>query len=121
MTWGASLDFWKVDYPEAEVSTLAGTRLLVGGRIFSIQEYRDELARAASWMAERAGSMMAYLSQEDHRARKKKGKRKRRCASPTLTLKSFVLQEAEAVGREAKLRAGRRPWDCGWSAFSTTA
>lgn len=102
---GASLDFWKADYPEAEVSTLAGTRLLAGGRIFSIQEYRDELARAASWMAERAESMMAYLSQEDHRARKKKGKRKRRCASPILTLKSFILQEAEAVGREAKLRA----------------
>ena len=40
-----------------------------------------------------------------HRARGKKGKQKRRRAQPTLTLKSFVLQEAEAVGREAKIRA----------------
>ena len=49
--------------------------------------------------------MMDYLGQEDHRARKKRGKRRRQHTRPILTLKSFVLQEAEAVGREAKIRA----------------
>ena len=35
---------------------------------------------------------------------KKKGKKRRQRSSPTLTLKSYVLQEAETVGRKAKLR-----------------
>ena len=70
-----------------------------------MEAYRAELAATAAWMAQRAGSMLEYLGQEDHRERKKKGKRRRRRAPPPLTLKSFVLQEAEAVGREAKIRA----------------
>ena len=56
-------------------------------------------------MAQRAGSMLEFLEQEDHRGRKKRGKRRRRRTPSSLTLKSFVLQEAEAVGREAKIRA----------------
>ena len=59
---------------------------------------------AATWMAERAGSMLDFVSQEDCRSGKKRGRQKRRRTPPSLTLKSFVLQEAEAVGREAKLR-----------------
>ena len=55
-------------------------------------------------MAERASSMREYLAQQDRRERKKKGKKRRQRSSPTLTLKSYILQEAEAVGREAKLR-----------------
>ena len=48
---------------------------------------------------------LEYLGQEDVRSKHKKGRKKRRRARPTLTLKSYVLQEAEAVGREAKIRA----------------
>ena len=36
--------------------------------------------------------------------RKRGGRKKRGQTRPSLTLKSFVLQEAEAVGREAKIR-----------------
>ena len=102
---GASLDFWRGEFTDAEVGTLAGVNIMAGGRIFSLEAYRAELARAADWMAERAESMLEYLGQEDVRSKKKAGRRKRRRARPTLTLKSYVLQEAEAVGREAKIRA----------------
>ena len=48
--------------------------------------------------------MMDYVSQDDCRSGKRRGKKRRRRTPPSLTLKSLVLQEAEAVGREAKLR-----------------
>ena len=104
---GASLDFWREEegYEGSMIGTLTGANVWVGGRAFSLEAYRSELAAAAAWMAQRAGSMMEYIEQEDHRERKRRGKRKRRKAPPPLTLKSFVLQEAEAVGREAKIRA----------------
>ena len=86
-------------------STLSGVNILVGRRVFSLEAYRAELTAAAAWMADRAGSMLDYVSQEDCRSGKEKGKRKRKRTPPSLTLKSFVLQEAEAVGREAKIRA----------------
>ena len=102
---GASLDFWKGEFTDAVVGTLAGVNVMAGGMIFSLEAYRAELARAADWMAERAEGMLEYLGQEDVRSKHKKGRKKRRRARPTLTLKSYVLQEAEAVGREAKIRA----------------
>ena len=104
---GASLDFWRgeKEYGVAEIDTLSGKTVFVGGRSFSLEAYRAELAATAAWMAQRAAGMLEYLGQADHRTRGKKGKQKRRRAQPTLTLKSFVLQEAEAVGREAKIRA----------------
>ena len=73
--------------------------------MFSLEAYRSELAAAAAWMAERAGSMLDYVSQGDCRSGKRRGKRRRQRTPPAMTLKSFVLQEAEAVGREAKIRA----------------
>ena len=101
------MDFWRGEdgYEGSMISTLKGASVWAGGRDFSLEAYRSELAAAAAWMAQRAGSMMEYIGQEDHRERKKKGKQRRRRAPPSLTLKSFVLQEAEAVGREAKIRA----------------
>ena len=104
---GASLDFWRGEegYEGSVVGTLMGASVWVGGRAFSLEAYRSELAAAAAWMAQRAGSMLEFLEQEDHRGRKRRGKRRRRRTPPSLTLKSFVLQEAEAVGREAKIRA----------------
>ena len=83
---------------------MSGVSIYVGRRLFSLEAYRAELAAAAAWMAERAGSMMDYVSQDDCRSGKRRGKKRRRRTPPSLTLKSFVLQEAEAVGREAKLR-----------------
>ena len=55
-------------------------------------------------MAERADSMLEYLSQPDAWAKKtRKGARRRARSRPEVTLRSYLLQEAEAVGREAKL------------------
>ena len=48
--------------------------------------------------------MRAFLEQRDYRATRKRGAKRRAGSNPVLTLKSYVLQEAEAVGREAKLR-----------------
>jgi len=93
------------EYKGASIRTLSGVSIFVGNRLFSLEAYRAELAAAATWMAERAGSMLDFVSQDDCRSGKKRGKRRRRRTPPSLTLKSFVLQEAEAVGREAKLRA----------------
>ena len=104
---GAALDFWREleEYRGASIRTLSGVSIFVGNRLFSLEAYRAELAAAATWMAERAGSMLDFVSQDDCRSGKKRGKKRRRRTPPSLTLKSFVLQEAEAVGREAKLRA----------------
>ena len=101
---GASLDFWRRDNPEAIVQTLRECRVLAGRRIFSMVGYRDELAEAGVRMAERADSMLDYLSQQDSWAKKtRKGTRRRAQSRPEVTLRSYLLQEAEAVGREAKL------------------
>ena len=105
---GASLDFWKRDNPEAEIDTLRGVGpVLVGLRQFSMEGYREELKGSAEWMAARAGSMMDFMGQPDARAAKrgKRAKRRRRNNCPDMTLKSYLLQEAEAVSREAKLAA----------------
>ena len=107
---GASLDFWKRDNPEAEIDTLRGVgpdAVLVGLRQFSMEGYREELKGSAEWMAARAGSMMDFMGQPDARAAKrgKRAKRRRRNNCPDMTLKSYLLQEAEAVSREAKLAA----------------
>ena len=104
---GAALDFWREleEYKGASIRTLSGVNILVGRRVFSLEAYRSELAAAAAWMAERAGSMLDYVSQGDCRSGKRRGKRRRQRTPPAVTLKSFVLQEAEAVGREAKIRA----------------
>ena len=102
---GASLDFWKEDNPEAIVTTLRDDPgVLVGGRMFGLESYRSELAESAAWMAERAPSMRAFLAQEDPRLWGRR-KRRRKKSRPEMTLKSYVLQEAEAVGREAKITA----------------
>jgi hypothetical protein len=101
---GASLDFWKRDNPEAEIGTLKGCQVFVGGRLFSLEAYRDELCASAKGMAEKAEGMMAFICQPDVRSKGKRGKRRRARARPELTLKSYVLQEAEAVSREAKMR-----------------
>ena len=103
-----SLDFWKKDNPEAEIDTLKGVGpVLVGLRQFSMEGYREELRGSAEWMAARAGSMMDFMGQPDAHAAKrgKRGKRRRRNNCPEMTLKSYLLQEAEAVSREAKLAA----------------
>ena len=101
---GASLDFWRDDNPEAVVLTLRGCGVLAGNRIFSIEGYRSELAEAGVRMAERADSMLEYLRQPDTWAKKtRRGARKRVRSRPEVTLRSYLLQEAEAVGREAKL------------------
>ena len=76
-----------------------------------MEGYREELRGSAEWMAARAGSMMDFMGQPYARARAqptkrgKRGKRRRRNNCPDMTLKSYLLQEAEAVSREAKLAA----------------
>ena len=103
---GAGLDFWKKEMGEGRrVETAKGTCLhflneqgtLVS---FSLERYHAELKRSAEWMAGKSSSMLEYLSQKGWSPKKGKHEWEGKGA---LTLKSYLLQEAEAVSREAKL------------------
>ena len=80
--------------------------MLSDGGGFSVEDLRRELAASAGQMGKRAPSMLAFMSQRGVRRDKRKSRRKQPY-QPGLALQSYLLQEAEAVGREAKLRAAR--------------
>ena len=99
---GAGADFWKKEYGDTGVSLKGTSIVLADGQRFSIEDYRKELESSANWMGERAASMLEFLrSPPVRQGRKGRGHAYR----PGMVLKSYILQEAEAVGREAKLRA----------------
>ena len=98
---GAGADFWKKEYGDTGVSLKGTTIHLEGGEPFSVEDYRRELERSAAWMGERAGSMLEYLRTPPVRG----GRKRTGPYRPGMVLKSYILQEAEAVGREAKIAA----------------
>ena len=61
--------------------------------------YRAEIAGATQWVASRAKSTVRYLSELGPR----KGSARKRRRNPAIQLKSYLLQEAEATAREAKI------------------
>ena len=68
------------------------------GKKFSLEKYGKAQGEGTTWIITRAKPMWDFLERMD--LPKKKGKRKDR----KLMVKSYLLQEAEAVSREAKIR-----------------
>ena len=69
--------------------------------MFSVEDYRLSLAKGAKNMAARSARMLQFLKMTGVVRR---GRGQRVAKDAALTLKSYLLQEAEGVGREAKLR-----------------
>ena len=70
------------------------------GSTYSLEDYHREQKRGTSWVSSRTTSMRELAT---HLIRGPRATKKR----PELVVKSYVLQEAEACSREAKLRACR--------------
>ena len=97
----ASEDIWIRKFGNPHGRTLAGVTEAIPGGTFSMQAYRAETAGATRWMAEHAPAVMDYLRQP--RPWRTKRSRRAKREDPRLVLKSYLLQEAEATAREAKV------------------
>ena len=93
----SGLDAWKKKKGADSSKTLKGYKIEVGDGHFSLEEYRQEQAQSTMWMATHSESMVEYL-----RSRVDEGTRAWRKAP--LTVKSYLLQEAESTSRLAKVR-----------------
>ena len=78
--------------------TLKNKRMtLPCGEEFSLEEYRMEQVKGTRWIAARSAGMIAFM---ERMPAQKGAKTPRRM---DCTVKSYILQEAEAASREAKL------------------
>jgi hypothetical protein len=92
----SGIDAWKKKYGDPHGRTLRGLVIpLRGGGGFSVEGYHRALASGTKWMASRLGSMVKFIEKGA------KTQRERRKAEKTA--KSYVLQEAEAASRNAKI------------------
>ena len=94
----SGLDAWKKKKGADIGKTLRGYEITIGKkgeRTFSLEKYRKAQAQSTQWMADRSTRMVEYLQ-----SRVETGTTSWRKAS--LTTKSYLLQEAEAMSRLAK-------------------
>ena len=100
---GASPHFWTRLYGQQDGRRLTTKRVRVGEtrKVFSMEKYRLSLVRGAENFAAKSQRMLQFLSAPGV---VRKGRGQRTPKNVALTLKSYLLQEAEGVGREAKLR-----------------
>ena len=94
----SGLDAWKKKKGADIRKTLRGYEIIIGKkgeRTFSLEKYRKAQAQSTQWMAGRSTRMVEYLQ-----SRVETGTTSWRKAS--LTTKSYLLQEAEAMSRLAK-------------------
>ena len=95
----AKEDMWIRKYGNPHKRTLKGVEMTCpDGKKFSLEKYGKAQGEGTTWMVTRAKAMWDFLERMD--LPKKKGKRKDR----KLMVKSYLLQEAEAVSREATIR-----------------
>ena len=93
---------WVKEYGNPHNRTLNGVTVgLPGNKHFSMQAYRAETAGATRWIAAHAPSAIDFLTQP--RPMRVRRTRRTRRKDPALQLKSYLLQEAEATAREAKV------------------
>ena len=93
----SALDAWARTYGNPHGRTLRGhTVALRGGGVFSMEAYRRAQASGTAWMESRLTSMVDFI-----RAGRRPGSREYKKAGRTA--KSYVLQEAEATARNAKV------------------
>jgi hypothetical protein len=94
----SGLDAWKKRAGAATGVTLRGLRLnLRDGSTFSLEDYRRASAGVTEWMAKRSASMVDLIRSVSAPGTSQRTKAK-------LTAKSYILQEAEAASRAAKIR-----------------
>jgi hypothetical protein len=105
---GAGIDFWtKIEAwgRDPRKRSLRGVNLVLGdesgpqykGTKYSVSEYHAAQGRAAQWVAARSESMMDFI-------RAHFTEKQRREKRADLTAASYILQEAEATSREAKIK-----------------
>ena len=93
----SALDAWARTYGNPHGRTLRGhTVALRGGGVFSMEAYRRAQANGTAWMESRLTSMVDFI-----RAGRRPGSREYKKAGRTA--KSYILQEAEATARNAKV------------------
>ena len=90
----AKEDMWEKKYGNPHKRTIKGMKVNVGTKWFSLEEYRKAQEAGTGWMLARTQRMLELLNKvqidKKHKNRK-------------LMVKSYILQEAEAVSREAKM------------------
>ena len=93
----AAENMWVKKYGNPHKRSLGGKIMkLTNGQNFSMDAYREAQGNGTNWMVSRSPSMMDFINQMVIK-KKKKGNRK-------LMAKSYLLQEAEAVSRETKIK-----------------
>ena len=90
---------WEKKFGNPHKRTLKGVEMTTPkGKKFSMDKYRQSQETGTKWMAARSSRMLEFLNEmpKSRFKKKKQGSRK-------LTMKSYILQEAEAISREAKI------------------
>ena len=94
----SGLDAWRAKYDGDRGKTLVNKHVrLACGRPYSLATYQRAQRKGTAWMAAASPRMLAYVTQSMSPADRRQGKK------PELRLKSYLLQEAEAVSRAAKV------------------
>ena len=94
----AGEDIWIKQYGNPHHRTLRGMTVKLGdGSCFSMDAYRSEISGATKWIAEHSARAVAFV--REYRPKNNRGKKRR----PEIQLKSYLLQEAEATARDAKV------------------
>jgi hypothetical protein len=94
----SGVDAWAKLYGNPDRKTLRGTRLqLPDGTRYSFESYRHAQVACTAWMAQQSARMLQLVESTMTASDRQKGK------DPAKRLKSYLLQEAEAVARAAKM------------------
>ena len=92
------LDAWVAKYGNPHNRTLEGRSIVLpDGTQYSLAAYQRAQRASTEWMAQKSSSMLEFVTAAMRTS-------ERGVKDPRLRLKSYLLQEAEAVSRMAKVR-----------------
>ena len=98
----SGIDAWARKFGNPKGLTLKGWAILVQGRRYKLETYRNAQQQGTKWMAERSARMGELVRQRMTREEREGSPRKKK-KDPNLRVKSYLLQEAEGVSRAAKV------------------
>ena len=94
----SGLDAWVAKYGNPQGKSLKGKRVhLSGGTVYALEDYQRAQRQGTTELAAASPRMLAYVTEH------MKPSERARANKPALRMKSYLLQEAEAVSREAKV------------------
>ena len=100
----SGLDAWAAKYGNPDAKTLKGKRVLLSnGQPYTLEDYQRAQKRSTEDMTAASPRMLTFITAH------MKPSERARAHKPALRLKSYLLQEAEAVSRAAKV-AQCREW-----------